>query len=172
MTIENILLRNEGIIAERKVSGCRAKMDENGHPVWHLEEFIVVGRLRTAYADRLLAAAGNHRARIGVDFINMPSPPSSNTVNFSGGRYKMRTNPTGFAIGAANAMKQHSGVTILNPFKSTDNYRIQIQIEPLLSSASATAPISADASSTGTALPTCTPPAISPPENINSSGNV
>jgi len=172
MVIENILLRNEGIIADRKMSGCRAKMDENGHPVWHLEEFVVVGRLRTSYADRLLAAAGSHRARIGVDFINMPSAPPITTVNFSGGRYKMRTNPIGFAIGAANPIKQHSSITVLNPFKGIDNYRVQIQIEPSPSNALATAPISADASSTGTALPTCTPPAISPPENTNSSGNV
>jgi len=73
MVIETLVLKDEGVIVGNRFSGCRSEISD-GIPTWKDRNFIVIGRLRTAYADRLLAFSGNQRARIGVDFVNMPTP--------------------------------------------------------------------------------------------------
>lgn len=72
MVIETLLVKDEGLITDSRFSGCRSEIVA-GIPTWKDRNFSVIGQLRTAYADRLLAFSGNQRARIGVDFVNMPT---------------------------------------------------------------------------------------------------
>jgi hypothetical protein len=171
MTIENLLLRNEGIITNGRVVGCRAQKDADGRPVWREQEFVVIGRLRTAYADRLLAAVGNQRSRIGVDFVDMPTPIEIKSVDFGNGRYKISGGSNNVSV--SNVIRTGKGIFPgLKICAPGDGYQVRFnsgQSTPIDLTIDS---ISACASKTGTALPTCTPPAMSPPENTNSSGNV
>jgi hypothetical protein len=171
MAIENLLLQNEGIITDGRVVGCRVQMDADGRPIWREQEFVVIGRLRTAYADRLLAAAGNQRSRIGVDFVNMPTPIEIKGIDFGVKRYKFSDKPNGFSVNTIFQTRKG----IFPGLKMSDvsgSYRVRFNsgqsslIDLTIDS------ISACANKTGTALPICAPPAISPPENTKSSGNV
>lgn len=172
MVIENVLMKNEGVIENGRVSGCRVQKDAEGHPVWHNQDFVVIGRLRTAYADRLLAAAGNQRSRIGVDFVNMPpSSAISEKIHFGGRFGKLSIDLTN----ATERLHAHCGITSLQGLSissGTGHYGIQPNSGRLASIDFTNEFIKARASETGTALPTCTPPAINPPENTKLSGNV
>jgi len=172
MTIENILLQNEGIIENGRVSGCRVQKDVAGHPIWHSQDFIVVARLRTAYADRLLAAAGNQRSRIGVDFVNLPLLPRITEKLHFGGRLGKLSIDLVNVSERADAQFSNSSLNGLSISHSIGDYGIRFDTGRSASIDFTSESIKACASETGTALPTCMPPAISPPENIKLSGNV
>lgn len=130
MTIESILLENDGIVSNQSFRGHRICLGQAESPVLEAFEYAVLGRLRTAYASRLLAASGYQRSRIGVDFINMPHIAPNNLTFIP---------KFGFSKDIDYIYKS------LN-MDSTNGF------------------INASASITGTALPICTPAAISPPE--------
>jgi hypothetical protein len=172
MIIENVLLKNEGIIDEGRVSGCRVQKDEAGHPVWHNQDFVVIGRLRTAYADRLLAATGNQRSRIGVDFVNMP--PSSAVAERIHFGERLGRSPIDLINVNERSHAQFGVVSLQGLSFSPGIGDYGIRVAPGRSALIEFTNdfIKARASETGTAFPTCTPPAINPPEKTKLSGNV
>lgn len=70
ISIETILLENEGLIVGQKFKGRVIAHDRETGPEFKLIEFEAVALLRPDYANRLLAESGAQRARIGVDFFN------------------------------------------------------------------------------------------------------
>jgi hypothetical protein len=75
MNIETILIANEGLINDGSFEGRAIIQDPNGLNFRELE-FEVVALLRSDYANKLLAESGSQRARIGVDFFNLPAQPN------------------------------------------------------------------------------------------------
>lgn len=75
MSLETIFLENGGRIAGGKFKGHVVDLDEHGKLVANEIEFDVVAKLRPDYANRLLTQSGSQRARIGVDFFNLPMQP-------------------------------------------------------------------------------------------------
>jgi hypothetical protein len=76
MNIETILIANEGLIRDGVFEGRTITQDDaNGLTLKELQ-FNVVALLRSDYANKLLAESGQQRARIGVDFFNMPVQPN------------------------------------------------------------------------------------------------
>ena len=73
MKLELMLLESEGAIVESKFSGHILKINDDKTPKMDLTDFEVVAILRPDYANRLLAAVGHQRSRIGVDFVNQPA---------------------------------------------------------------------------------------------------
>ena len=73
MKLEFMLLEAEGAIVDSKFSGHILKINEDKTPKMDLTDFEVVAILRPDYSNRLLAAVGHQRSRIGVDFVNQPS---------------------------------------------------------------------------------------------------
>jgi hypothetical protein len=72
MKLELMLLEYEGSISNSKFSGHILTVNDDKSPKMDLTNFEVVGLLRSDYANRLLAAVGQQRSRIGVDFVNQP----------------------------------------------------------------------------------------------------
>jgi CheY-like chemotaxis protein len=81
MKLELMLLESEGTIVNAKFSGHILKVNADKTPKMDLTEFEVVALLRSDYANRLLAAVGQQRSRIGVDFVNQPTPAGSVSVS-------------------------------------------------------------------------------------------
>ncbi len=73
MKLEFMLLESEGTIIDSKFRGHILKINEDKTPRMDLTNFEVVAILRPDYANRLLAAVGHQRSRIGVDFVNQPT---------------------------------------------------------------------------------------------------
>ncbi|MBM7405093.1 MULTISPECIES: response regulator receiver domain [Sphingomonas] len=73
MSLETLFLRNGGLIENGKFFGHVIDLDEQRKPVANEIEFKVLAKLRPDYANRLLTQSGSQRARIGVDFFNLPS---------------------------------------------------------------------------------------------------
>lgn len=72
MKLELMLLEAEGTISNARFSGHILTVEDHKTPKMDLTNFEVVGLLRSDYANRLLAAVGQQRSRIGVDFVNQP----------------------------------------------------------------------------------------------------
>lgn len=72
MKLELMLLESEGAISNTEFRGHILTVNGDKTPKMHLTDFEVVGLLRSDYANRLLAAVGQQRSRIGVDFVNQP----------------------------------------------------------------------------------------------------
>ena len=79
MKLEFMLLESDGGIVDSKFRGHILKINEDKTPRMDLTNFEVVAILRPDYANRLLAAVGHQRSRIGVDFVNQP-PVATDTV--------------------------------------------------------------------------------------------
>ena len=79
MKLELMLLEAEGTISNARFSGHILTVEDHKTPKMDLTDFEVVGLLRSDYANRLLAAVGQQRSRIGVDFVNQP-PASAHTT--------------------------------------------------------------------------------------------
>lgn len=73
MSLETIFLRDGGRIENGRFFGHVVSLDEQRRPVTTEYEFKVLAKLRPDYANRLLTQSGNQRARIGVDFFNLPT---------------------------------------------------------------------------------------------------
>lgn len=74
MSLETIFLRDGGRITSGKFMGHVIKLGADGHPEVNELEFEALAKLRPDYANRLLTQSGSQRARIGVDFYNLPVP--------------------------------------------------------------------------------------------------
>jgi hypothetical protein len=72
MSLETMFLRNGGLIENGKFLGHVIDLDDQRKPVANEIEFTVLAKLRPDYANRLLTQSGSQRARIGVDFFNLP----------------------------------------------------------------------------------------------------
>lgn len=81
MELETILLEDDGGIVDGRFRGrvVNLEVDAAGvqQPTLSAVDFEVVAKLRSDYANRLLAQSGQQRSRIGVDFFNLPKPPAA-----------------------------------------------------------------------------------------------
>jgi hypothetical protein len=74
MELETILLDGDGLITDGAFKGHIVGRGADGAPAFHGVAFQVMAKLRPDYANRILTQAGHQRARIGVDFFNLPRP--------------------------------------------------------------------------------------------------
>lgn len=77
MSLETIFLRDGGLIKAGRFFGHVIDLDADGKPMVNELEFETLAKLRPDYANRLLTLSGSQRARIGVDFFNLPAPKTA-----------------------------------------------------------------------------------------------
>ncbi|MES2973479.1 MAG: response regulator receiver domain [Pseudomonadota bacterium] len=79
MRLEALLLATEGVVSKARFNGFVLRQADQA-PVATPVEFEVIGVLRSDYANRFLADAGQQRARIGLEFVDLPEAPSPQEI--------------------------------------------------------------------------------------------
>lgn len=77
LSLETIFLGNGGVIKDGRFSGHVIDLGADGKPIVSELDFEVIAKLRPDYANRLLTQSGSQRARIGVDFFDLPDVPAA-----------------------------------------------------------------------------------------------
>lgn len=70
MDLEMALLENDALVKDGGFAGHLISV-ESGMPALKHKKFVTVAKLRSDYANRLLAQVGHQRSRIGVDFFRL-----------------------------------------------------------------------------------------------------